>query len=1218
MKQFSKELGKVSVTPKGAWDSNITNERLDIVYDKRNNQAYIAKQNVPVGVDIDNREYWQPLNVSGYADNNFINLTTENENGTITAFESIDEAIAAILPINRRAGATLSFYNLNSDRLDRQAEFELWQFNSTDLANWENKNYWNNIYYNWNVFAGWYVSVDSLENHVKIPNVGQYAYVGSNLNDAILYQCRTNGTWTNTGIKVRNYISVVVSGNITIGKNGNWFSDGKDTGIPATPAVDEQLDDIIIQLQQHTTEISNLKKADANLQDQITSNDSDITSLTAKHKSLSKTVQGIAATGGASTATNVTYDNDASGLNAENAQDAIDELASKKFNKENIAQESGEAEDKVMSQKAVNDLSSDILSNVGIFAQNKTINKDTILITKEQVEIGEKFHIEASYVSGNARIEFVGDNENILDRVFIEQTSKTSKDFIIPKNFSYAITRAYFVIESLVSEANNKNLNKNIKNVSNQQVQNSNNLLFNSYSLGTPNISFTQGNIMDDGSLDANNSKRIVSVEIDKPFCIVLKNGWAIKAIYDYTNSQRTSSISLSEYLNTDFHRKKIVLGNDTLGDINPSMLSNSIIDRFYMLDGLRFYRFCNIQNDVNTINKRKIYIDAKAGDKFFYSVDNLTGGTLWINDGNTNIVLENKDTKGLFTFKKDTNLLYLGMTQGKCNVTLLVDNVFANFATTSEVFDCRVRLSALEKNLQKTLDDYIKTLDVTKDKDDYIAWYYNTSCQDIRNMFGNYMNTIKTNKQIETSLMSLKKEGDTLTHDATLCVHPDSKTLFVVTTANNTGVSVDAPDAALTTTRLYIIHLDNISAFSCSDLIIPNQVYTDTNGSTFRTHTEYGTGTPNAYIVGSTLHVLTNILLDNETDWKLCHIRYNIADGSKSYDICNFSIEGNNSYTLSASNINQQLFEGGTLGVRHFMSANSSICYDGRYYYMAIGNHTIWNPAPIFRTTDFTSWEFVTIPNLKIPCDINFEMALGYKEGYFYCAIRQQFESVNGQIRGDKSRTTMILAKIKEGTWEVVESCRIPDDGSRPDFFTYKDDLYLIHSVKGRVIGDFLKIDTYSLNHSVIQQQMSDYCQYPSIKEVIVNKKKLSDSANYGTNGDVKLFLSNNVAIGDVVRYDFTVISGRARIEFCDKNDTVLAVSKYSSNVGDRLVGTLTIPENFSYCITRAQFTLNDLSLIDNKGLFGVSTKNNQLYIYNFNINALDKNTIANKFLEL
>lgn len=375
MKQFSKDLGNVSLAPKGKWSREQEYERLALVYNACDNLSYVAKIDVPSGVDIENREYWQPMNATGYADNNFINLTAENENGTITAYETLEEAVATILPINRRAGATLSFYNLNSDRLDRQAEFELWQFNSTDLANWENKDYWNNVYYNWNVFVGWYIGADALKNHVKIPTVGQYAYVGSNLNDAILYQCRTNGTWTNTGTKVRNYISVVVSGNITIGDNGNWFSDGKDTGIPATPAVDEQLDNIGLQLQQHNTEIDKLQKQDVilksnidsnfetinnnvntattKLQSQITSNDNDIAALNKKHESLSKTIQGIAATDGASTATNVTYNNDTSRLNAENAQDAIDELQGSKIDKTSIVKEAGNSEELVMSQKAV-------------------------------------------------------------------------------------------------------------------------------------------------------------------------------------------------------------------------------------------------------------------------------------------------------------------------------------------------------------------------------------------------------------------------------------------------------------------------------------------------------------------------------------------------------------------------------------------------------------------------------------------------------------------------------------------------------------------------------------------------------------------------------------------------------------------------------------------------------------------------------------------------
>ena len=272
MKQFSKDLGNVSLAPKGKWSREQEYEKLALVYNACDNLSYVAKINVPSGIDIENREYWQPMNATGYADNNFINLTAENENGTITAYESLEEAVATILPINRRAGATLSFYNLNSDRLDRQAEFELWQFNSTDLANWENKDYWNNVYYNWNVFVGWYIGADALKNHVKLPTVGQYAYVGSNLNDAVLYQCRTNGTWTNTGTKVRNYISVVVSGNVTIGDNGNWFNDGKDTGIPATPAVDEQLDNISMQLQQHNKILEHQTLINRQLNDKIQTN----------------------------------------------------------------------------------------------------------------------------------------------------------------------------------------------------------------------------------------------------------------------------------------------------------------------------------------------------------------------------------------------------------------------------------------------------------------------------------------------------------------------------------------------------------------------------------------------------------------------------------------------------------------------------------------------------------------------------------------------------------------------------------------------------------------------------------------------------------------------------------------------------------------------------------------------------------------------------------
>ena len=86
--------------------------------------------------------------------------------------------------------------------------------------------------------------------------------------------------------------------------------------------------------------------------------------LNTKHESLSKIVQDIAVTGGASTANNITYNNSSSGLNAENVQDAIDELQSSKISKTSISQESGDSEELVMSQKAVSNKLNDLSSTI--------------------------------------------------------------------------------------------------------------------------------------------------------------------------------------------------------------------------------------------------------------------------------------------------------------------------------------------------------------------------------------------------------------------------------------------------------------------------------------------------------------------------------------------------------------------------------------------------------------------------------------------------------------------------------------------------------------------------------------------------------------------------------------------------------------------------------------------------------------------------------------
>lgn len=81
--------------------------------------------------------------------------------------------------------------------------------------------------------------------------------------------------------------------------------------------------------------------------------DKSVTKLNTRTDQITETLKNIAATGGASVASAVTYNNATSNLVSVNVQGAIDELQGTKIDKTSILQESGTAEDKVMSQKAV-------------------------------------------------------------------------------------------------------------------------------------------------------------------------------------------------------------------------------------------------------------------------------------------------------------------------------------------------------------------------------------------------------------------------------------------------------------------------------------------------------------------------------------------------------------------------------------------------------------------------------------------------------------------------------------------------------------------------------------------------------------------------------------------------------------------------------------------------------------------------------------------------
>lgn len=123
------------------------------------------------------------------------------------------------------------------------------------------------------------------------------------------------------------------------------------TGLPDD--LNQMIQDVDQSVKQLHEKDTDLQSQIDDKQQQITANDDDISLLQTRSTQMEEAIKGISASGGASQASAVTYENTESGLDSITAQGAIDELANKKFNKENIVQEFGDSKDKVVSQFAL-------------------------------------------------------------------------------------------------------------------------------------------------------------------------------------------------------------------------------------------------------------------------------------------------------------------------------------------------------------------------------------------------------------------------------------------------------------------------------------------------------------------------------------------------------------------------------------------------------------------------------------------------------------------------------------------------------------------------------------------------------------------------------------------------------------------------------------------------------------------------------------------------
>lgn len=129
-------------------------------------------------------------------------------------------------------------------------------------------------------------------------------------NNCVLYF--TSGKFYNGSINMDNTIVSTLYEDILseVNINGNYYNIQK-------------------HIKDHQSQLDDKQSQIDDKQQQITANDEDISLLQTRSTQMEETIKGIAATGGASQATAVTYDNENSKLTAINIQSAVDEVVDK-------------------------------------------------------------------------------------------------------------------------------------------------------------------------------------------------------------------------------------------------------------------------------------------------------------------------------------------------------------------------------------------------------------------------------------------------------------------------------------------------------------------------------------------------------------------------------------------------------------------------------------------------------------------------------------------------------------------------------------------------------------------------------------------------------------------------------------------------------------------------------------------------------------------------
>lgn len=126
--------------------------------------------------------------VARWSVSDFLNISKSSEDSY-----TLEEVLRLIAPINRKAGQVITFKDKKTDT------WSIYQFKGNDTEDWFNLDYWDDILAKVdNHFKGLILNDCILNETYPRPMVGDFAFVGSTLEEAVIYICYNYGHWHNT------------------------------------------------------------------------------------------------------------------------------------------------------------------------------------------------------------------------------------------------------------------------------------------------------------------------------------------------------------------------------------------------------------------------------------------------------------------------------------------------------------------------------------------------------------------------------------------------------------------------------------------------------------------------------------------------------------------------------------------------------------------------------------------------------------------------------------------------------------------------------------------------------------------------------------------------------------------------------------------------------------------------------------------------------------